>query len=294
MSKTPSLDTTEGFSMVDHPTEYPNLLVTDSAKHSEKGHLSSGLVDGVPYFEEAKEIGEEMCESATDFQLLSDETSFYSLNQPIEIDNEQWVMEGQSSQPRQQTNIQGIQPSSLIVHEQKSSSWTPVLILIPVRLGTDKLNPLYIPCLKFMLATENCVGIIGGRPKHSLYFTGFQDDNLIHLDPHLVQDHVNTFVHNFSLNSFHCKTPRKMHVSRMDPSCCIGFLCDSESNFDGWCEMMKTISVPPEGTTSYPMFEIIEGCASKNQILSSVSDMEESFKSDSGDGEDFCEDFVFI
>ena len=45
--------------------------------------------------------------------------------------------------------------------------------------------------MKTLLATDNCVGIIGGRPKHSLYFVGFQEDNLIHLDPHLVQQNVN-------------------------------------------------------------------------------------------------------
>ena len=55
------------------------------------------------------------------------------------------------------------------------AGWTPVLILIPVKIGRDqKINPIYGQCLKSFLATDTCVGIIGGKPKHSLYFIGFQ------------------------------------------------------------------------------------------------------------------------
>lgn len=52
--------------------------------------------------------------------------------------------------------------------------WKSVIILIPLRLGSDKLNTAYAHCLKLLLSTEYCIGIIGGRPKHSLYFVGFQ------------------------------------------------------------------------------------------------------------------------
>ena len=64
---------------------------------------------------------------------------------------------------------------SLSVPSVSCVSWIPVLVLIPVKLGQgSKVNPIYASCLKSFLASENCVGIMGGKPKHSLYFVGFQ------------------------------------------------------------------------------------------------------------------------
>lgn len=53
-------------------------------------------------------------------------------------------------------------------------SWRALILLVPVRLGAEKMNSAYGPCLTALLTLENCIGIIGGRPKHSLYFVGFQ------------------------------------------------------------------------------------------------------------------------
>lgn len=53
--------------------------------------------------------------------------------------------------------------------------WTSSLLLcVPLRLGTERVNPIYVTALKTFLAHKSCVGVIGGKPKHSLYFIGFQ------------------------------------------------------------------------------------------------------------------------
>ncbi|PSN56082.1 Cysteine protease ATG4C [Blattella germanica] len=109
-----------------------------------------------------------------------------------------------------------------------------LILLVPLRLGAEKLNAVYAPQLTYFLTLETCIGIIGGRPKHSLYFVGFQDDKLIHLDPHYCQEVVDVWHPDFPLWSFHCRSPRKMNLMKLDPSCCIGFYFKSLEEYESF------------------------------------------------------------
>ncbi len=60
-----------------------------------------------------------------------------------------------------------------------------VLVLVPLRLGIRAINDVYFPKLQRVLEQPQCVGVLGGRPRQSLYFIGYQEDSLIGLDPHL-------------------------------------------------------------------------------------------------------------
>lgn len=162
------------------------------------------------------------------------------------------------------------------------SHWKSLILLVPLRLGTEKLNPIYNDCLKAMLSLDNCIGIIGGRPKHSLYFVGYQEDKLIHLDPHYCQDMVDVNQENFGVSSFHCKSPRKMKLSKMDPSCCIGFYCATKKDFFKFVDNVKPFLLPVKQSMSssfpsstglnqfneitYPMFVFCRGKSSEQQV----------------------------
>ena len=57
----------------------------------------------------------------------------------------------------------------------------PCILLVSVRLGGDELNEIYVPSLKKFLELDSCIGMIGGKPKHSLYFIGYQADKIVYL-----------------------------------------------------------------------------------------------------------------
>ncbi|XP_067678826.1 cysteine protease ATG4C-like [Haliotis asinina] len=137
-----------------------------------------------------------------------------------------------------------------------------VIIFIPMRLGGESLNPIYIPCVKNLLAHDNCIGIIGGKPKHSLYFVGWQEDKLINLDPHYCQDVVDTSAQNFPVQSFHCVSPRKLSFTKMDPSCTVGFYIRTKAEFDKFVKSVSGIVIPPLQKGLYPLFIFSEGHSS--------------------------------
>lgn len=183
-----------------------------------------------------------------------------------------------------------------------NGAWKALIILVPVRLGAEKLNPIYGACLTAVLSLEYCIGIIGGKPKHSLYFVGYQDDKLIHLDPHYCQEVVDVWQPNFPVGSFHCRSPRKMPLLKMDPSCCIGFYCADQNEFNSFRDTVQPFLIPPNAASNseYPMFVFTNGKGSDAQVPSmrySILETDERWVSrdvNDSDTDMECEEFVIL
>ena len=91
-------------------------------------------------------------------------------------------------------------------------------------MGLDSLNANYIDSIKQCFHLKECIGIIGGKPQKSLYFIGYQNNNLFYLDPHTVFPTPNI---NKSLSKqkcvFHCQEINSLFAKQLDPSMAIAF-----------------------------------------------------------------------
>ncbi|KAI4549482.1 hypothetical protein MG293_001812 [Ovis ammon polii] len=154
-----------------------------------------------------------------------------------------------------------------------------VIILVPVRLGGERTNADYLDFVKGILSLEYCVGIIGGKPKQSYYFAGFQDDSLIYMDPHYCQSFVDVSIKDFPLETFHCPSPKKMSFRKMDPSCTIGFYCRNVQDFKRASEeITKMLKISSK--EKYPLFTFVNGHSRDYDFTSTTTSEEDLFSED--------------
>uniref|UniRef100_A0A1D1ZNK5 Cysteine protease n=1 Tax=Auxenochlorella protothecoides TaxID=3075 RepID=A0A1D1ZNK5_AUXPR len=113
-----------------------------------------------------------------------------------------------------------------------------LIMLVPLVLGLGKLNPRYIPQLQAVLTMPQSIGIVGGRPGSSLYFVGTQQDLLLYLDPHEVQEAATGDEH---WRSYCGTTLRTLPFTAMDPSLALGFYVGSKEEYLGLCSALEQL-----------------------------------------------------
>ncbi|KAM7535758.1 hypothetical protein Aperf_G00000103022 [Anoplocephala perfoliata] len=144
--------------------------------------------------------------------------------------------------------------------KRESARKRGLLFLLPMRLGAgNRIDQSFIPTLLQLLRDPACVGLIGGRPKHSIYAPAVQSDHIFYLDPHFNQPTVNvTDNPNFDVSSWHCSSPQKMTVRALDPSLALGFYCGSREEVLGLLERLPSDSKLAPNSPTSPTHQLIE------------------------------------
>ncbi|KAG0265737.1 Cysteine protease atg4 [Actinomortierella ambigua] len=155
-----------------------------------------------------------------------------------------------------------------------------VLILATIRLGIDKVNPVYHNAVKATFELPQSLGIAGGRPSSSYYFVGYQDNDLFYLDPH----HSRCMVEIKDLNqyteenlaTYHCDTIRKIDIGSVDPSMLIAFYCRDRAEFDVFCSQVQAMNELLKGdlTAAGQSMSAIIGIGERAPVYDSGDDME--------------------
>lgn len=122
--------------------------------------------------------------------------------------------------------------------------WSPLLLIIPLRLGLSEINPVYIESLKKCFEFPESCGMIGGRPNQALYFIGYVGCEALFLDPHTAQRAGSVGTKSTQEecemdDTFHQKYANRIDFKYMDPSLAICFLCRNRQEFEALTERFR-------------------------------------------------------
>lgn len=130
----------------------------------------------------------------------------------------------------------------------KGKKNSKILFLLAVKLGINSVNSFYWSDILEILGSEYSVGIAGGRPSSSLYFFGYENDNLLYFDPHSAQPSLEVS----STATCHSTRFGKLSLADLDPSMLIGILVEGEDEWLKW----------KEEVANYKIINILDTCAS--------------------------------
>ncbi|KAM0015061.1 putative peptidase C54, papain-like cysteine peptidase superfamily [Helianthus debilis subsp. tardiflorus] len=201
-----------------------------------------------------------------------------------------YIVSGDEDGERGGAPVLCIEDASRICSEfsRNQVDWSPLLLLVPLVLGLDKVNPRYLPFLAATFTFPQSLGILGGRPGASTYLVGVQDDKVFYLDPHEVQQTVNISRDNLEADtsSYHCNVIRQIPLESIDPSLAIGFYCRDKDDFDDFCSRASELATESNGA---PLFTITEARHSPKASGTSRTHEVDSFDA-ADDDEDSAKD----
>eukprot|EP00250_Pteridium_aquilinum_P006376 c16316_g2_i1 orf=1045-1908(+) len=140
-----------------------------------------------------------------------------------------------------------------------------LLLLVPLVLGLNRVNPRYFPLLSETFTFPQSLGIIGGKPGASTYLVGVQGDQVFYLDPHQVQQVCLVSPDNpkADTSTYHCSNVRRMALSAIDPSLALGFYCRDQEDFEDFCE--RAVKLERQGNGA-PMFTVVQSSKGEQSV----------------------------
>jgi len=126
---------------------------------------------------------------------------------------------------------------------QEERPWVcGLMLLIPLRLGINHVNPEYFEELKEVLESRYSLGILGGRPKHAIYFVGHRGDLLLGLDPHTIHTNPSLgepFPSNEYMSQVHVTEFQCLDLTMLDPSVALAYYFRNRAEFEAFCESTR-------------------------------------------------------
>lgn len=122
-------------------------------------------------------------------------------------------------------------------------NWTcGLLLLMPLKLGMRVVNSEYYREVQDVLENKFSVGMLGGRPKHAIYFVGHRNGLLLGLDPHSTLPNT-SLAEPFPSADFMTQTQvselQMLDMTLLDPSVSLAFYFRNREEFLSFCEMTR-------------------------------------------------------
>ncbi|GAV88962.1 Peptidase_C54 domain-containing protein [Cephalotus follicularis] len=178
-----------------------------------------------------------------------------------------YVVSGDEDGERGGAPVVCIEDAARHCHEfsKGQTDWSPIVLLVPLVLGLEKVNPRYISLLQATFTFPQSLGILGGKPGVSTYIVGVQEENAFYLDPHEVQPVVNISRNDLEADtsSYHCNIIRHMPLDSIDPSLAIGFYCQDKDDFDDFCCRASKLADESNGA---PLFTVSQTRHLSNRV----------------------------
>ncbi|XP_024380625.1 cysteine protease ATG4B isoform X2 [Physcomitrium patens] len=199
-----------------------------------------------------------------------------------------YVVSGETEGDRGGAPVRCVEDAAVLCSKwgEATEEWSPLVVLVPLVLGLDKLNPRYLPSLRATFTLPQSLGVAGGKPGASTHLIGVQGDQAMYLDPHENQQVFAVTPENLELDTsfYHCSVVRRLPLDSIDPSLAIGFYCRDRAEFDDLCARSSELVKQYNGA---PIFTVAEKSAPSKLQNSSDMGLEESFSKDPSSEDDW-------